>query len=261
MGFVAEQTTMDKLSSAIYSGSVRHRRFTPREHRFSYDLMQWWLALDELEHVGRLSKALNTHGRFAPLQFRASDYLRGHWGDADNLTDAVLNKINQLAPADGSSPLHGRVFFLGNLRCWGVFFSPINCYFLQQGEVFTHMLAEVSNTPWNERHYYLVDLAKQIDTDKAFHVSPFNPMDMVYQWKINQPSDKALVHIGAHRNKQLVFDATMALQRQPMNRKQILRVLKSYPAMSFKIVWGIYWQALKLFMKRVPFYGHAGSKN
>ena len=248
---------MQPLSSAIYRGRVRHRRFSPKQHSFSYDFMQWWLALDELEQVGRLSRLFNTQGRFAALQFRPTDYLPSQWGEANTLQQAVLNKMNELADQRSQPSLQGRVFFMGNLRCWGLFFSPINCYFLQQGTEFTHMLAEVSNTPWNQRHYYLVDLAVQQPTDKAFHVSPFNPIDMQYQWRIGQPGAKAMLHLEVHRQNHLVFDATMALQRKPMNRNQIIDVLKAYPAMSLKIVWGIYWQALKLLAKRVPVYAHS----
>ncbi|MGX5914055.1 DUF1365 domain-containing protein [Aliidiomarina sp. Khilg15.8] len=240
------------MDSAIYYGSVRHRRFTPTRHDFSYRIMQWWLALDELEQVSSLSRWLSTSGRRAPLHFRASDYLRGHWGEANTLEEAVRAKMSELH----GSELKGRVFFLGNLRCWGVFFSPLNCYFLQQEDgSYSHMLAEVSNTPWLERHYYLVDLAEQANTPKAFHVSPFNPMDMQYEWRIRPTAERHLVHIAAHRDT-LEFDATMALSARPMNRQQIARVLKTHPAMSFKIIAGIYWQAMKLLIKRVPFYGH-----
>jgi DUF1365 family protein len=240
------------MDSAIYYGSVRHRRYAPAKHVFSYRIMQWWLALDELEQVSSLSRWFSAASRRAPLHFRAADYLRGQWGDAATLEQAVRRKMSNLH----GSELTGRVFFLGNIRCFGIFFSPLNCYFLQQEDGrFSHMLAEVSNTPWLERHYYLVDLAEQADTEKAFHVSPFNPMDMRYQWRIQQPSERQFVHIAAHRER-LEFDATMALSAQPMNRQQIARVLKTHPVMSIKIVAGIYWQAMKLLIKRVPVYGH-----
>ncbi|RUO35053.1 DUF1365 domain-containing protein [Aliidiomarina soli] len=244
------------MHSAIYTGQVRHRRFQPTQHQFTYKLMQWWLALDELEEAGAQSKWLSTSASFAPLHFKATDYLRDQWQGASNLSAAVLNKMNALNEGE---PLQGRVFFLGNIRCWGLFFSPLNCYFLQQSDGrFSHMLAEVSNTPWNQRHYYLVDLAQQAPTEKAFHVSPFNPMKMQYQWKINQPGERQFVHIEAHRSER-EFDATMALKRQPLNRVGVRDVLKSYPVMSLKIVAGIYWQALKLFVKRTPLYGHPGN--
>ncbi|RUO25600.1 DUF1365 domain-containing protein [Aliidiomarina minuta] len=245
------------MNSAIYLGKVRHRRFVPRRHDFNYELVQWWFALDELEQVNRQSRWLSTGDRFAPLSFRPQDYLRGLWKpESATLTEAVIAKMSALA----ETPLAGKVYFLGNIRCWGMFFSPLNCYFLQQEDgSYSHMMAEVSNTPWLERHYYLVDLANQKPTDKAFHVSPFNPMDMRYQWKIKQPGKAQFVHIEAHREER-EFDATLLLSRVELNQEHIKSVLRKHPVMTLSIVTGIYWQALKLFIKKVPFYGHPPAK-
>jgi DUF1365 family protein len=121
------------------------------------------------------------------------------------------------------------------------------------------MLAEVSNTPWLQRHYYLVDLSEDSPkTTKQFHVSPFNPMDMTYHWEITPPNENLKIILSAHQeNKDFV--AGMKLNRQPLNRSAIYRVLRTTPFMAIKIIGGIYWQALKLFIKRVPFYGNPGS--
>ena len=240
------------MDSGIYWGQVFHERRTPKHHQFNYRFMQWCVCLDELDEVNQQSRWLSTRG-FAPLWFRRNDYLRGSTGD---LKTAVLEKMNQL----NSRALSGRIWFVGNLRTFGIYFSPLNLYFLQQGEHFTHVLAEVSNTPWLERHYYLVDLAEAVpEHEKAFHVSPFNPMDMRYRWYIEPPTDKLSVTIKACRER-AEFIAGMKLSRSELNRKSIKHVIKTVPFMALRIIGGIYWQALKLFIKRIPIYDHPKTK-
>lgn len=255
-------THSKKMQHAVYYGVVRHRRFTPKIHRFNYSLMQWWLDLNDLESANNVSKLFSVGKSWAPMQFREENYLRNEHREYEGqpLADAVLAKMSLLA----NTQLTGNVFFLGNIRNFGIFFSPINCYYLQneKGE-FTYMLAEVSNTPWNERHYYLLTVDNPQDHDKAFHVSPFNPLDMRYHWRLTAPAlsenSKLLIHIEAHQ-EQRVFDASMTLTRIPMNQSEVRRVLRKHPWMSLKIVSGIYWQALKLFAKRVPYFGHTDTK-
>ncbi|MFM1897386.1 MAG: hypothetical protein RLZZ385_2460 [Pseudomonadota bacterium] len=254
-----DDVATDQLESAIYQGFVRHRRFTPRPHEFRYPLFMLLLKLSELPV---LEKGLWQLGQrpWHWARFKRSDYL----GPLElPLEDAVRQEIGRQL---GQAPVTGEVFLLGHLRYLGLYFSPLNLYFLRQQGSFRYMLAEVSNTPWNQRHYYLLDLENLAPHDKAFHVSPFNPMDQRYRWRLVTPDahhSKAMVHLESAQQDtpgDKVFDATMVLKRLPLNQTQLGSVLLKTPVQTASMVAGIYWQALKLFVKGVPFHGHPNRK-
>lgn len=240
------------IESALYIGKVFHARHVPKKHAFDYNIFLFWLNLDELDDISQKVSGFSTQ-RFSPIRFKRSDYL----GDASiPLKDAVLLRMSELAGRE----LQGQVFMLGQLRMFGFYFSPVNFFYLQQEDgSYSHLLAEVSNTPWNERHHYLVDLAAQKDCDKAFHVSPFNPLDMRYHWKIKQPNQRLALSLSCSKEIKH-FEASLNLNRKVLNSNTLWRVVLSIPSMTIKTVVGIYWQALKLFIKGVPFYGHPGDK-
>lgn len=244
------------LNSAIYVGDIRHRRFAVKEHHFKYPLYMMWVDLSRPEELNGIHPWLGCDG-FKALKFNQSDYFNYQTDMQLPVKQRALDKIAQL----GVTQTFSHVFMLGQMRCFGIYFSPVNFFFYQtpNGE-FSHMLAEVSNTPWNERHYYVVPLQKKVNFKKVFSVSPFMNLDMNYHWSVRQNSDNTMIHIENKKDEKLLFDATLRLQRQPLTKQQVSAVLKRFPAMTLSIFKGIYIHALKLFCKRVPFIGHSGKQ-
>ncbi|WP_158969810.1 DUF1365 domain-containing protein [Paraglaciecola sp. L3A3] len=236
------------LNSGIYEGQVRHRRFKHAQHSFSYSLYMLAIDLDELPELNKQS-CLFGEKWYHPIRFQQKDYLKSEPGE---LRQRINNKVHELG---GSWDGH-RVLMVVQARCFGLYFSPINFYFCyNQQDHCSYMLAEVSNTPWKERHYYLVNIDTPQPTAKVFHVSPFMEMDMDYHWRVKAPAKSMLVHIENHQ-KNKVFDATLTMKKQSITATNLLATISSTPMMTLKIVLTIYWQALKLFIKKVPFVAH-----
>jgi len=242
------ESTGCELNSALYTGTVHHCRYSPNRHAFHYPLYMFSLDLDEIPRIEACVSSFSSRS-FSPLRFRRADYL----GDPQqDLKQTVLSKAGDLG-ADISSI--DRIMLLGQVRCFGLYFSPVNFYFLFDQDEAIYMLAEVHNTPWNETHCYLVDVASPKSQPKEFHVSPFMGMDMHYEWKIQLLDNRITIHIENWKTEKL-FDATLALVRQPLDNSSIKTVLKHWPVMTLSIVRGIYWQAIRLFIKKIPYHSH-----
>ncbi|MEJ2764875.1 DUF1365 domain-containing protein [Photobacterium sp. MCCC 1A19761] len=249
------------MNSALFVGSVRHRRFSPVSHRFSYPMFMPLIDLDELDELQQRVKGFGT-GLLNFARFRPADYLRdgGDKSSPSKLKEQVIEKVFELT----GEQMQGRVMMLCQLRYAGLYFSPLNLYYLYDAQdSWQWMLAEVSNTPWNERHYYVVPAKshwpeRTWQHQKAFHVSPFNPITQGYQWRLKAPGRQLFVHIDicSEQSQEKVLDATLAMTRQPFSTRVLWRLLAATPIQTVKVVTGIYWQALRLWLKRVPFYSH-----
>ena len=243
------------MNSALYSGRVRHRRFLPIPHSFSYGVD--YLLLDLAELPGLLDDCpFFSVRRPAPVRFAREDHL----GDpAEPLDEAVRREA---AAALGRRP-DGRVELLTMPRYWGYGFNPVSFFYLyDRSGGLDAVVAEVANTPWLERHIYTMDArgrgrgALSFSLKKEFHVSPFLPMDMDYRWTFSRPGPSLAVHMENRRAGAIQFDATMGLRRQTLTASALARSLARHPFMTGKVVAAIYWQALRLRLKGAPFFTH-----
>ncbi len=246
------------LVSALYTGTVRHRRFAPSPHAFDYTLGLFYLDLDELDVVAERLPFFSVEARNV-LSFQRSDYL----GDPRTpLKQAVLARVHETL---GHTP-EGPVRMLTHPRYFGYCFNPVTFYycFEADGETLDTIVAEITNTPWNERHAYVLrakDASRVGDGlcfsfDKAFHVSPFLPMALGYVWRFTSPNGRLHVHMDAMREGVRVFEATLVTTREPLDAWTVARALLRLPPMTLKVMLGIHYEALRVALKRNPFYEH-----
>lgn len=237
------------LSSHLMVGQVRHRRFTPSAHHLNYPLFMPAIDLDELSQLQQNVACFGTRW-WHWARFKRSDYL----GEGC-LKQAVQQKVHQLT----GELYKGKVVAVVHLRYLGLYFSPVNFYYLyDEHQQWRYLLAEVSNTPWNERHYYAVPASaaqQEWRQDKAFHVSPFNPVEQAYCWRLKPLSSRLFVHLECHQEHKH-FDATLTMKTKPFSSASLLKALITTPVMALKMLLGIYWHALRLWLKGVPVYDH-----
>lgn len=226
---------------------------------FRYRLFFMFLDLAELPEV------FDLHPLWSYERFNIASFCRrDHFGDAAiPLDQAVRDLVEEQL---GSRP-EGPIRLLTHLRYLGHCFNPASFYYCYDASD-THVetiVVEIHNTPWGERHCYVLGADQNehpLETwrrhrfDKAFHVSPFIDFDIQYDWRFQVPGESIRVHMIDYEKGERLFDASLALQRHPLSRQTLTSYLVRYPAMTAKVILLIYWQALRLLLKKTPFFTH-----
>lgn len=240
------------MRSAIYKGKVFHKRFAPRVHSFSYPLYMVMLDLDELEDVQNISR-LCGQAWWSPLRFKRSDF---HGDPNQSIKSEVYLTVKDQLGIELDGPVH----VLNQWRCFGFNFNPLSTYycFSRDGSRLVAVVAEVTNTPWLERRAYalpITDAENEVSFDKDFTVSPFNPINLRYRWLSTRPDSHLSIKIDTYHNQTHSFYAAMSLERTELSKRSLRRIVSTFPFSTYRVVSAIYWEALKLYLKGVPFLG------
>ena len=247
------------MHSKIYVGQVKHKRYLPHEHGFNYRMFMMYLDLDELP---------NLFDRFlfwSARRFNLAYFNRKHHLGDDK--QSLKKSVYDLVYKKENIKLNGPVRLLTHLSYFGFGFNPASFYYCydQNGETVQAIVVEVNNTPWGEQFCYVLPANKinatsknTFELNKQFHVSPFNPMDQDYQWRLSDPSDHLSVYMKNSVDNKKVFDAVLTLRRIEINSLSLAKMLAGFPLMSLKVVGAIYFEAIRLWLKRTPIFDHPG---
>lgn len=249
---------MTLAEPGIYRGTLRHRRFRPRAHEFTYPV---FLALLDIDRIPE-TMARSPFSSYNRLNW-ASYHERDHFGDP---ALPLRARLEADAAANGVPLPKGAIYLLTHLRYLGYCFNPISFfYFFDPAGNIPVVMAEVNNTFGESRNYWLWEgnrrgEALRFQCAKDMHVSPFLPMELQYDFALTGPGRSLTAHMRTLDGGAPLFDATLALQRRSWTSSELRRALVAHPVMTAKVIFAIHWQALRLWLKRVPVFTHPNRK-
>jgi DUF1365 family protein len=246
------------MQSSLYVGHLRHRRFSPTKHEFTYPLFMAFLDVDRLPQLMSVSP-FTGYDRWNWASFYGAD----HFGEP---AQSLRERVSLSAKQNGLELPDGPIFLLTHLRYLGYNFNPVSFFYCySRDSQLALILAEVHNTFGEYENYWLdpsredsAGANKKYRFPKSFHVSPFMQQRQDYEWTFTPPSQRLVTECITHENGHAIFDSTLKLEQRDWSRAELHRTLAKFPWVTAKVIAGIHWQALKLLMKKVPVVPHPG---
>jgi len=237
------------IDSGLFVGTLRHRRFAPVAHAFTYPIFMALLDIDRVPELMNRSR-LTSHNQWNWASFDDRDHL----GDPSR---PLRERLVADAANHGIELPDGPVFLLTHLRYLGYCFNPVSFFYCFDGAGRLQVvLAEVSNTFGGTHNYWLrpdpASRTFRAAAAKSLYVSPFMAPDLEYTFAFTSPASRLVAHMETSQSGSVGFDATLSLERRAWDAREIRRLLVRHPAMTASVMASIHWEALKLWWKGVP---------
>lgn len=239
----------DGAIGAVYVGTVVHKRARPRRHSLRYRVFSLLVDLDQLDSLGEKLRL------FSLDRFNFVSLVQRDFGPRDGSSIAAF--VRRKAAAAGVADV-ATIKMLAYPRIFGFAFNPLTVYFCANaaGEV-VFLLHEVSNT-FGEHHFYPALVSPDSrgelhhEARKAFYVSPFNTLEGGYRFSVRPPGEQVFLGIALTTAEGGLLTAYFSGDRRPLSDWQLAKLLLAYPFMTAKVMAGIHWEALLLWLKGVP---------
>ena len=242
----------------LYWGTISHQRHTPFKRFFTYPIFMAYIDISSLATTMKPSFFWNIN-KPALVSFQRKDY---HGDPGLDLDNAVRKTLHEKTGKDFKGPIR----LLTHLRYFGYCFNPVSFYYCfdESDEKVEAIMAEVTNTPWKERHAYLIEEQAEKNSRTGFtaspkkqlHVSPFWGMDHDYEWFFSQPEDALNVNMKNFKDGKKVFNVTLNLKRRAFSNSGLVKAISRFPFITLMVVYRIHWQAFILYIKKAPFFTH-----
>ncbi|MFL5763938.1 MAG: DUF1365 domain-containing protein [Bacteroidia bacterium] len=246
------------MNSCLYRALVMHNRMAPKPHRFHYNVFLFYIDLDEVEML-KSKLLLFSKNRFNFFSLRDNEHLQLPLDNPDK-TKSIREQITRYLSENGIEIGRGRIMLLTNLNVLGYNFNPVSFYYCyDENAKPLCVIAEIGNT-FGEMKPFLLTQEKfsegkyHLNTKKYFYVSPFIDHDTNFDFNLAIPDEKLNIRIDDHKDGERFFISTLTGTRKPITNRNLFWYSIRFPLITVKIITLIHWNALKLWMKRLPFH-------
>ena len=248
------------MKSSFCNGSVIHNRLNPKPHRFKYHMSWCLFDLDSIDEVFNHSKLWSLN-KWNLVSIRNEDYI-------NSKTDSIKSKAQSYIKKQTNKDFNGKIFLFTHPRYMGFGFNSVNFYLCYEGENIVYILSEINNTPWKQKHVYFHDINHSINHptikpteyefkfQKEFHISPFVDMAIDYLWKFTINQESLQVSMQLNQNEKLLMNVNLNTNLTLIHNNNLMKWTVKKPFQALKMFAGIYWQAFKLWTKKIPFLTH-----